>query len=51
MELLNPPTPRGGGGHDHLSLHRVQGILYQHNGFRGEYLRVVEATAVAKAGR
>ncbi len=35
------------GGHDHLTVNTtVNGIPYQHNGFRGEYLRVVRATAV-----
>lgn len=48
MDLLNPSnTLVVVGGHDHLSLStEYSGILYQHNGFRGEYLRVVEATAV-----
>lgn len=35
------------GGHDHLTVNTtVNGIPYQHNGFRGEYLRVVRATSV-----
>lgn len=48
MQLLNPAnTLVVVGGHDHLSLStQYNGILYQHNGFRGEYLRVVEATSV-----
>lgn len=48
MELLNPAnTLAVVGGHDHLSLStEYNGILYQHNGFRGEHLRVLEATAV-----
>ncbi len=50
MQLLNPAnTLVVVGGHDHLSLStEYNGHLYQHNGFRGEYLRVVEATAVAE---
>lgn len=36
------------GGHDHLSIDTVvNSITYQHNGFRGEYLRVTELTATA----
>ncbi len=48
MALLHPAnTLVVVGAHDHLSLDtEYEGILYQHNGFRGEYLRVVEATAV-----
>jgi len=50
MQLLNPSnTLVVVGGHDHLSLStEYNGHLYQHNGLRGEYLRVVEATAVAE---
>lgn len=48
LSLLNPAnTLVVVGGHDHLTVNTtVNGIPYQHNGFRGEYLRVVRATSV-----